>query len=182
MSISPVNSLCSSSLLQLGTLNSTQASLLPPGVASSATSPTDPQGIPSFTQLMSQLQKQATSDPSAFKQQTAAIAANLSTAAQSATGSQAAVLQDVATQFQTASQTGNPSALPPTTIPGPSGTQTPSKHHHHYHPTAPDQSQQNSTSSADITSLLTASQTTASSIADNLASITGNLGSSLPAA
>lgn len=180
MSISAVSSLFSSSLQQLGALNSTPASLLSNAMGSSATSPTGSQGIPSFSDLMTQLQQEATSDPSVFKQQTAAIASNLSAAAQSATGTQAAILQGVASEFQTASQSGNLTALGPNAVSGNTGTQGASgHHHHHHHSSSQDPSQTSSTSSSDIMSLITASQATATASAANQAYVNSSLDSSI---
>jgi len=180
MSTSAVSSLFNSPLLQQSTLNSTLASSLSNAMGSSATSPTGSQGIPSFADLMSQLQQEATSDPSTFKQQTAAIASNLSAAAQSASGSQAAVLQSMATQFQTASQTGNLSAISSNAVSGTTGTQGASgHHHHHHHSSSQDPSQTSSTSSGDIMSLITASQATATASAANQAYVNSSLDSSI---
>jgi hypothetical protein len=129
---------------------------------------------------MNQLQQEATSDPSAFKQETAAIASNLGTAAQSATGSQAALLENVATQFQTASQTGNLSAISSNAVSGTTGTQGASgHHHHHHHSSSQDPSQPSSTSPTDIMSLVTASQSAASSSAANQAYVNSSLDSGL---
>ncbi|MBN9118979.1 MAG: hypothetical protein J0I06_07435 [Planctomycetes bacterium] len=64
-------------------------------------------------QLFSQLQQLQSQDPTKFKQVTADIATQLQTAAQQATGHQATFLTNLADKFQTASTTGDVSALRP---------------------------------------------------------------------
>src|SRR5208283_1556751 len=157
MSISPLNSLYSTSLLQLGALNSTQSSQQTTGTSSAVTPPTDSQDISSFSQFISQLQQEATNDPAAFKQQTAQIATNLSADAQSTTGAESQFLQSLANMFQTASQSGNPADLNLNSSSAASGTQSASgHHHHHHHHFSPSQSQQSTTSASDLMSMITA--------------------------
>ena len=59
-----------------------------------------------FGQILNQLQNLATSDSAQFKQQTANIASKLNTMASQASGFEAQLFQNLATQFQQASQTG----------------------------------------------------------------------------
>ena len=75
-----------------------------------------------FSQVITQLQQLAASDPTQFKQQSADIATQLTTAAGQSSGTVAEVLQNLASQFQQASQTGQ--------APGTSGHH---RAHHHHH-------------------------------------------------
>lgn len=59
-----------------------------------------------FGQIVNQLQGLATSDPSQFQQQTADIASQLKTVAGQTSGLEARLFQNLANQFQQASQTG----------------------------------------------------------------------------
>jgi hypothetical protein len=59
-----------------------------------------------FGQILSQLQNLATSDPAQFKQQTSSIASQLNTMASQSSGFEAQLFQNLSTQFQQASQTG----------------------------------------------------------------------------
>ena len=173
MSISPLNSLYSTSLLQLGALNSTPTSQQTSAATASVTVPTDSQNISSFSQFISQLQQEATSDPSAFKQQTAQIASNLSADAQATTGAESTFLQDLANMFQTASQTGNPADLNLSTSFSTSGTQgTSGHHHHHHHHSSSEQSQQSSTGASDLMALISAALTNSTSSSATQASTT----------
>lgn len=65
-----------------------------------------PGSISGFGQLINQLQSLATSDPTQFKRQTADIASQLSKVAGQTSGLEAQLFQNLATQFQQASQTG----------------------------------------------------------------------------
>ncbi len=180
MSISPVNSLYSTSLLQLGVLNSTQSSQQTSGTSSAVATPTDSQDISSFSQFISQLQQEATSDPTAFKQQTAQIASNLSADAQSTTGAESQFLQDLANVFQTASQSGNPADLNLSSSSATSGTQGASgHHHHHHHHSSQSQSQQSTSGASDLMSLISAALTNTTTSSATQASITNSLDSSL---
>ena len=59
-----------------------------------------------FGQVLNQLQNLATSDPAQFKQQTSSIASQLNTMASQSSGFEAQLFQNLSTQFQQASQTG----------------------------------------------------------------------------
>jgi hypothetical protein len=64
-------------------------------------------------QMMSRLDSLSTSDPEKFKEVTSEIADKLTEAASSATGRDAEFLKGLASQFATASETGDVSALQP---------------------------------------------------------------------
>ncbi|MGD0577520.1 MAG: hypothetical protein ABSC08_01200 [Bryobacteraceae bacterium] len=76
--------------------NSTQGS----GTGSNSVS------VSGFSQVINQLQDLATSDPTQFKQQSADIASQLNAVASQTSGSEAQIFQNLASQFQQASQTG----------------------------------------------------------------------------
>ena len=71
-----------------------------------STVPQDSTQISGPGQLMSQLQQLQSSNPAEFKQVTAQIAQTLQQDASTQTGSAATALQQIASQFQQASQTG----------------------------------------------------------------------------
>jgi hypothetical protein len=73
----------------------------------------DSSGLSGIGKLLSRLQDLATSDPAAFKKETADIAAKLGAAAKSTTGSESDFFTQLASQFQNASETGDASALSP---------------------------------------------------------------------
>lgn len=82
-------------------------------------------------QLFSQLQSLAQSNPDEFKEVAANIASQLKDAAASQSGRQADLLDNLATRFQAASQSGSFSDLTPPARQ--SGTQASAQHHHHHH-------------------------------------------------
>ncbi len=63
-------------------------------------------GSSGFGQIVNQLQNLATSDPTQFQQQTSNIASRLNNMAGQTSGFEAQLFQNLATQFQQASQTG----------------------------------------------------------------------------
>jgi len=104
----PSTSLVSSSTNLLQQLESAASSS-----GSSATG-ADSTDLSQAGQLFSQLQSLATSNPSEFKQVTAAISQQLTQAASQQTGSAATALTNLAKKFQEASQTGSAAGLAPT--------------------------------------------------------------------
>ena len=74
-----------------------------------------------FGQILNQLQNLAASDPAQFKQQTSSIASQLNTMASQSSGFEAQLFQNLSTQFQQASQTGQVPKL------------TQNHHSRHYH-------------------------------------------------
>jgi hypothetical protein len=101
---------------------------------STATS-TDPLPIPGSSgnvdlsqaaQIFKKLQDLSQSNPNQFKQLTAKIATDLQSEAQKATGSAQTFLSNLASQFNSASQTGSTSSLQPQTA-------SPGGHHHGHH-------------------------------------------------
>ena len=79
-------------------------------------------------QLFAQLQQLSQQNPTEFKAVAAQLASTFQTAAQGATGSDAKVLNGLASQFQQAAQTGT---LQPTQSQGAQGAS--GGHHHHHH-------------------------------------------------
>jgi hypothetical protein len=83
-----------------------------PAISSSGSSSDgDSTDISQMGQFMAQLQQLATSNPSEFQQVTGSIATQLQQAAQQQGGSAANFLNNLASKFQTASQTGSLAAL-----------------------------------------------------------------------
>jgi hypothetical protein len=84
-------------------------------------------------QFFAKLDSLAQSSPAQFKQLTAQISSELTAAAQQATGQAQQFLQNLANNFQTASQTGSTASIqPPQQAPGTQAQGT-SEHHHHHH-------------------------------------------------
>jgi len=102
-------------------------------------------GVSGFSQIMSQLQTLATSDPTQFKQESANIASQLNAAAGQTSGNEAQLLQSLADQFQQASQTGQ--------LPGLSGHNHVHHHHHGSGSSGSSGTQSAGSSSSDINSL-----------------------------
>jgi len=100
--------------------------------------------VSGFSQIISQLQALATSDPTQFKQESADIASQLNAAAGQASGTVAQVLQNLAGQFQQAAQTGDLPSLV--------------AHHHRHHrhhgssACSPSSDQSTASSSSDVSS------------------------------
>jgi hypothetical protein len=108
------------------------------GVAGTSGAASDGTDLSNPAQFFSELKQLSAQDPSDFKNITAQISQQLTTAAQNSTDpNQAAFLKTLAGNFQSASQTGNFSSL----IPQQPGTQPQSSgaphHGHHYHGYAP---------------------------------------------
>ncbi len=126
-SISSENSSVISYLLQAGQRSALgdQASSngVAPGLSSGSSSSGDSADISGPGQLLSELQQLASQNPTEFKQITAQIATQLQTAA---SGDSSSPLANLASLFQTASQTGEASGLLPTLggSPGNSGVGT----------------------------------------------------------
>ena len=89
--------------------------------------PTDSSDMSSLAKLMSELQQLQQNDPTQFKAVMSSIAATLKTDAQNATGSQATALNNLATRFDQAAQTGQMPNFQP------QGAQSAGGHHHHHH-------------------------------------------------
>jgi hypothetical protein len=110
-----LNLLGSSSTQSVGAASSgsnTLASIL----GGSASSAGDTAQISGPGQLFAQLQQLQQSNPTQFKQLTSQIAGQLQTAATQVTGGEAGFLANLATKFQTASQTGDVSSLQPSQL------------------------------------------------------------------
>ena len=125
MSILTIGSISSQSLMpQLGTLDRLKRNALPSSQGDSGLSSGssgNPASISGFGQILNQLQNLATGKPAQFKQQTANIASQLGAMASQAKGFEAQLFQNLATQFQQASQTGQVPKL------------TQNHHSRHYH-------------------------------------------------
>jgi len=112
--MSSIGSLASSFLQSVLGISQTQNSTSSSNLATVGTStiapPTDSSQLSSFAQLAATLQQLQQSNPAEYKQVTQQIAANLQTAAQTATASgntaQAAELTQLSTDFSTASSSG----------------------------------------------------------------------------
>ena len=102
--------------------------------ATIAASPADPNGTAELSQagqFFSKLESLAQTDPTQFKQLTAQISSELSAAAQQATGPAQQFLQNLANNFQTASQTGNTASLQPAQQAATPAHAAGGHHHHH---------------------------------------------------
>jgi hypothetical protein len=175
-----VNSVAAQSLYMQELSSQNNPTLNAGSVSSSATS--DGADLSNPAQFFSELKQLSTQDPSAFKSITSQIAQQLTTAAQSSTDpNQAAALNSLAANFQSASQTGDFSSLFPQSQvqssaanssaaqPQSSGAHHHGHHHHGYAPSSSSSgaSTQDTLSSIfsnygkQIESLLSASSTTA---------------------
>ena len=118
MDISSING--SNAISQLLT-NQTSASSAAGGV------PSDSNDMSSLAKLISELQQLQQSDPQKFKSVMSDIANTLKTDAQNATGSQATFLNNLASKFDQAAQTGQMPDFQPKAQSAGGG------HHHHHH-------------------------------------------------
>jgi|GEM_PF-3110482 len=179
MSISSIGSLSGSSALQqmealFEKLEAKSTSSSDTTTTTSSTAASDSDSISGFSQLLSNLEDLATTDPSKFKQETADIATQLNKAASNTTGDESSFLSALANQFQEAADTGDPSALAP-------------KPHGHRPPGATSSStdassQTNAYGSSDLFSMLSSSSSTTGSDTstnsqDLLTSLFGNAAS-----
>jgi hypothetical protein len=125
--------------------------------SASKTQPADSNQLSSFAQLLSTLQQLQQSDPTQYQQVTQQIATNLKNAAQTATtegnSTAAAQLNQLASDFSTASQNGQ---LP--NIQDLSQAVGGSSHHQHHHHQAQDSSASSSTSNQSLNQLLSTLQ------------------------
>ena len=107
-------------------------------------------------QFFSELEQLSQQNPSAFESITAQIGKQLTTAAESTTDqTQAAFLNNLAVNFQTASQTGNfSSPFPRSQGQDSTQAQSPSAHHHghHHHGYAPQSSSSSNSNTQDVLS------------------------------
>lgn len=128
------------------------------GASPAAASGSDQTSLSPLSQLFQQLTQLQTSNPTQFKQLASEAATDLTNAAQQATDpNQAKFLDNLASKFQDASQTGNLSAFDPQST---SATQG---HHHHHHHGGGGGSSTQSTDSTDTTDPLLAALTDTSS-------------------
>jgi hypothetical protein len=106
--------------------------------ATSSASGTNSNGSTQLSQVgqfFAKLESLAKNSPAEFKQLTAQISTELSSAAQQATGSAQTFLQQLANNFKTASTTGSTASLQPNqqATSAIQGTQSTGGHHHHHH-------------------------------------------------
>ena len=133
MSISSIAGAAGTSALQF------MESLVNPKTAQTGSSTSaDSNGTADLSQIgqfFSKLESLAQTSPDQFKQLTAQISSELSSAAQQATGGVQQFLQNLADKFQTASQTGSTASLQPTqdSAQATGGAQGAHHHHHHHH-------------------------------------------------
>jgi hypothetical protein len=125
-------------------------------------------------QFFAKLDSLAQSSPAQFKQLTAQISSELTTAAQQTTGPAQQFLQNLANNFQTASQTGSTASLQPPQQATGTQTQGTSEHHHHHHGGGGYSSQ-----SSDTSSLLSALTGTSASSSSTAAASTSSSASSI---
>jgi hypothetical protein len=125
-------------------------------------------------QFFAKLDSLAQSSPAQFKQLTAQISSELTTAAQQTTGPAQQFLQNLANNFQTASQTGSTASLQPPQQATGTQTQGTSEHHHHHHGGGGYSSQ-----SSDTSSLLSALTGTGASSSSTAAASTSSSASSI---
>jgi hypothetical protein len=126
-----LNSINSSLLSEISSYNTTTKQPSTTASTSSATTSSDTIDFSLVATLFQQLKQLQTSDPSEFKQVLTDAAGKLQAAAQQQTDpTQAAFLNNLASRFQDAANTGNLSALQPQ---GSDGSYAPKGHHHHHH-------------------------------------------------
>jgi len=177
MSTSSINNLANSYLQQiLGSLQGTTGLSLnstPSGITQTSSQPTDNGQLSPFAQVMSSLQQLQQSNPTEYQQVTAKIATNLQNAAQAATnegnGTAANQLNQLASDFTSASQSGQ---LPniqdlAQAIGGGGGGH---HHHHHGHHVSSSDSDSNSSSSSSSTSSSSSSSSTSTDTLQQLLS------------
>ena len=126
-------------------------------------------------QFFAKLDSLAQSSPAQFKQLTAQISSELTTAAQQTTGPAQQFLQNLANNFQTASQTGSTASLQPPQQATGTQAQGTSEHHHHHHHGGGGYSSQ----SSDTSSLLSALTGTGASSSSTAAASTSSSASSI---
>jgi hypothetical protein len=129
-----VNSVTAQSLA-LAQLNSQNSQTQNTGAAGIPGAIPDGSDLSNPAQFFSELEQLSQQNPSAFESITAQIGKQLSTAAaNTADPNQAAFLNNLAANFQTASQTGNFSSLfPQSQGQGAPQAQSPAVHHHGHH-------------------------------------------------
>jgi hypothetical protein len=169
MSTSSINNLANSYLQELLGTNLTGAGLslnTSKSTSTTSTQPADNGQLSPFAQVMSSLQQLQQSNPTEYQQVTQQIATNLQSAAQSATNSgntsAASQLNTLASDFSSASQSGqlpNISDLAQA-ISGGGGHH---HHHHGHHATSSDSSTDSSSSSSSSSSTSTTGSTSSSS-------------------
>jgi len=161
-SISLINNLTSSylqSILDAGLQksNSTANSSSSTGT-SSVTAQSENGQLSPFAQVMSTLQQLQQSNPTEYQQVTQQIATNLQSAAQTATAdgnsTQATQLNQLATDFTSASQSGQLPNIQDLAQAMSGGHH----HHHHFHPASSDADGDSSTGTSQISQLLAAFQ------------------------
>jgi hypothetical protein len=126
-------------------------------------------------QFFAKLDSLAQSSPAQFKQLTAQISSELTTAAQQTTGQAQQFLQNLANNFQTASQTGSAASIQPPQQASGTQTQGTSEHHHHHHGGGGGYS----TQSSDTSNLLSALTGTSSSSSSTTAASSSSGASSI---
>jgi len=170
---STLNSINSSLLSEIQALSSTSSSSSTAAATQSAAS-SDQVNFSQAADLFKQLQQLQTSNPTEFKQVLTDAATKLQTAATQQTDSQAAsFLNNLASRFQTAANTGDLSALHPQSPSGTSGTH----HGHHGHKAAGNDGDADDNTSSSSTSS-TSSTTAATNNNANLLSLLNPSGSS----
>jgi hypothetical protein len=178
-SISSINNLSSSYLQQLLATNTNSTAKNQNGAStSSVTAQPENSQLSPFAQLMSTLQQLQQTNPAEYKQVTAQIAANLQTAAQTATtegnSSQATQLSQLANDFTSASQSGQLPNMQDLAQAIGGG-----HHHHHSHAASSSSDSTSTSTSSQLSQLLAAFQSnSAQNDATNpLAIITNTLSS-----
>jgi hypothetical protein len=147
MSIQSVSGSDSTSLAAwLESISSTNRTTVGTSSSSQAAATGDSSNISNLSQLFSQLDSLASSDPARFKAVTGEIATRLTDAAGSATGGQAEALNRMAEQFTKASESGKAEDLRPPTAHG-AGR---SHHRHHTHPQAAADTDGSSSTTGDL--------------------------------
>ena len=176
--ISSLNNLSSSYLQSLLQSNSTTGNSSSSTGTSSVSAQSENTQLSPFAQLMSTLQQLQQSNPTEYKQVTQQIATNLQTAAQTATAdgnsTQASQLNELATDFTSASQSGQLPNMQDLAQAIGGG-----HHHHHAHGGSSAADSSSSSSSTQLSQLLAAFQANSaqSDSLDPMAIITNTLSS-----
>jgi hypothetical protein len=178
MSTSPINNLTSSYLQQIlgDSLQGTGGTTSPTSTGVSATSTQSDSGqISPLAQLLSTLQQLEESNPTQYQQVTAQIATNLQSAAQTATTdgntSAASQLNQLATDFNNASQSGQlPNISDLAQAVGGGG----GHHHHHHHVSSSSSSSDTSSDSSSSSSSATSTSNSDSFLSQLFASLQSN--------
>ena len=175
MSIQSVSGSESASIAAwLESINSTNRTTTGASSSSTQTSATgDSSSISNLSQLYSQLASLATSDPAKFNAVAADVAAQLKSAADGTSGTEADTLKAMADRFSKASESGDVGDLRPAKGHG---------HHHHSHPQAASATDDSHKAAADLltqilqkelaSSSATTSSTTASASATSVSAST----------